>query len=100
MIKFDFMNCKSCKFQEVSKYVEPCYSCHDRKKNYERKPDSNVVNPLLCAGWRDCSEEPKYYEKLLLYIESKYELDGKIYVEKYMTEGYYHSDNVFCEFSK
>jgi len=21
------------------------------------KKDSNVVNPLLCAGWRDCSEE-------------------------------------------
>ena len=29
-------NCSTCKYQEVSKYVVPCYGCNDFS-NFERK---------------------------------------------------------------
>lgn len=29
-------NCSTCKFQTVSKYIEPCYGC-DEYSNFQRK---------------------------------------------------------------
>ena len=48
--------------------------------------------------WHDAkTNPPKYYEHVLLFIHIWYEVEGKKYDKEYMIEGYYHKDNVYCD---
>ena len=49
--------------------------------------------------WNLAENNPEYLVHVLLLFMIEYNLEGKCYRTKYIIEGYYHTDNVYCDFS-
>ena len=67
-------------------------------KDYMAEKGDDVY-ALLGDGWRDARKEhPEYYKRVLLLVEENFSGYPQLNT-KYLISGYYHADNVYCDYS-